>query len=102
MKSRVRDGQTSRKQTIDRWGWAAACLPGFPGDLARVVRVHDGRWVHRAALAASPGSAAAVGEEREEGDEEEPRREGRRAVPCPWRTRRHCNGEIPHSPTCSS
>jgi hypothetical protein len=61
------------------------------------VRVHDGRRVHRAALAASPRSAA------DEDEEEEPEgpSERRRTAPRARRTRRHCYREIPHSLTDS-
>lgn len=39
------------------------CVPGFPGDLAGVVRVHHGRRVHRAAPAAATPGRAVAGEE---------------------------------------
>lgn len=81
--------ETANKRSTE-WGWGAACLPGFPGDLAGVVRVHDGRRVHRASFAASPGSAAAAGENDDEYDEEKPRQSRRAGPRRPWRTR-HCN-----------
>ena len=55
-------------------------LPGMPGDLAGVVRVHHGGRVHRAspyASAAAPGSAAVAAEEEEEEEEEDGEEERR-------------------------
>ena len=52
-----------------------------------MMRIDDGRRVHRAALAGSPGSAAAADEV---GEEEEELHDGRTAGPRPWRTL-HCN-----------
>jgi hypothetical protein len=65
------DGIKTANQAL-AWGWSSP--PGFPGDLAGVVRVHDGCRVHRVAPA-------------DEDDEEvEETQEGRRVIPRPWRT----------------
>lgn len=89
MKSRWHTGRTT-----ERWNGDGGCLPGFPGDLAGVMRVDDSRRVHRAALAASTGSAAAVDEV---GEEEEELHDGKRAGPRP-RITLHCNREKNLSP----
>jgi hypothetical protein len=68
------DGIKTANQAL-AWGWSSP--PGFPGDLAGVVRVHDGCRVHRVAPAASPVGAAAADED----DEEEETQAGRRVSP---------------------
>lgn len=82
--------KSRRQKHALKWRWS--CPPGFPGDLAGVMRVHDGRRVHRGAPAASPVGAAAADEDDEEQEETQA---DRRASP---RTQRalHCSRELPH------